>query len=435
MKVVGLVTEYNPFHNGHKYHIEQAKEITGANYVIAVMSGNFVQRGAPALIDKYSRTIMALENGVDLVLELPVCYATASAEYFAHGAISILDKIGVVDTLCFGSECGDLTELSAAARFLLDSPTAFEQQLSEHLRDGFTYPAARAKAMEQYLAATDSTAKHTLSAILTEPNNILGIEYMKALINFSSTIKPFTIKRIAAHYHEKELSSSLQVTKEDADMAVPIISSATALRRAIFEDVGANEDFLSTVMQSVPPTVARQLTDQYQITYPISEEDFASILRYKLRMEDSKALSTYLDITPDLAERLKNSRDYNVSIADFLQNIKTKNMTLTRINRAFLHILLNIKTDAIKSYQENGWTPYARILGIRKEATPLLRLIEKRSSIPMIKKLSKAEKQLTKVGIQMLSEDIIAADIYHQAVYEKYGTKLVNEYQHGICIR
>ena len=433
MKVVGLITEYNPFHNGHRYHIEQAKEITGADYVIAVMSGNFVQRGAPALIDKYSRTMMALGNGVDLVIELPVCYATASAEYFAHGAVSVLDKLGVVDALCFGSECGDISKLSTAARFLLDSPAAFEQQLLEHLKEGLPYPAARAKAMEQHLGVVDDSKKYILSGILAEPNNILGIEYMKALIDFSSDIEPFTIKRIQAHYHEKDLSSSSPVPGEKTERSVPVISSATAIRHAILERV--DEDFLSTITQSVPPTVARQLIDQYQITYPVWEENFASILRYKLRMEDSRALATYLDITPDLAERLKNRRDYNLGISELLQSIKTKNMTLTRINRALLHIILDIKSDNIKRYQENGWTPYARILGIRKEATPLLRLIEQKSSIPTIKKLSKAEQQLTELGLQMLSEDIFAAEIYDQAVYEKFGTKPVNEYQRGICIR
>lgn len=434
MKVVGLITEYNPFHNGHKYHIEQAKKITGADYVVAVMSGNFVQRGAPALIDKYSRTVMALENGVDLVLELPVCYATASAEYFAHGAVSILDKLGIVDALCFGSECGDLSMLSLAAQFLLEAPAAFEQQLLEHLKDGLTYPAARSKAMEQYLNDVDASTKHSLSAILAEPNNILGIEYMKALIHFSSSIEPFTIQRIAAHYHETVLSSSLASPEGEIDQTAPIISSATAIRHSIQEDNGQNGFLLSTVLQSVPSDVAQLLQTNYQITYPVREEDFASLLRYKLRMEDNKSLASYLDITPDLAKRLKNHPDYNSSVADLLQSIKTKNMTLTRINRAFTHILLNIKTDAMKSYQENGWTPYARILGIRKEATPLLRQIEKKSCIPMIKKVSKAEQQLTKLGMQMLSEDIFAADIYHQAVYEKFGTKSINEYQHGICI-
>ena len=434
MKVVGLITEYNPFHNGHKYHIEQAKRITGADFCIAVMSGDFVQRGAPALIDKYSRTKMALQNGVDLVLELPVCYATGSAEFFAHGAVSILDKIGVVDALCFGSECGDLSLLSSAAHFLLNTPASFDQTLQDYIKEGLTYPAARLKAIAASLEDMDKAEKQTLLSTLTEPNNILGIEYLKALINLSSGIEPFTIQRIAAHYHEKELTPVIDTNPHDTKLLNPVISSATAIRNSIHRKKDTEEASAEDALQSVPEDVAQFMKANYQTTYPIIDEDFASILRYKLRMEESKDLAAYLDITPDLAERLKNLKDYNCSLASLLQDIKTKNMTLTRINRAVLHILLNIKTDQVVDYRRNGWTPYARILGVRKEATHFLRTIERRSSIPLIKKVAKAEQQLDALGIQMLSSDIFAADIYNQIIYEKFGTKLPNEYQQGICI-
>src|SRR5690606_8933680 len=153
MKIVGLVTEYNPFHNGHKYHIEESKKATGADYVIAVMSGNFVQRGTPAIIDKYSRAEMALHNGVDLVFEIPVCYATASAEYFALGSVSLLDKLGIVDEICFGSECGDITILKEIAQILVNAPKEFDELLSTFMREGFTFPSAREKAFAQYLQA------------------------------------------------------------------------------------------------------------------------------------------------------------------------------------------------------------------------------------------------------------------------------------------
>ena len=159
MKVVGLVTEYNPFHNGHKYHIEEAKRVAGADYTVAVMSGNFVQRGTPAVIDKYSRAEMALKNGVDLVLELPVCYATGSAEFFAHGAISLLDKLGIVDYLCFGSECGDIELIQTAAEFLNNTPDSFENILSSSLKKGLTYPAARLKALEHSLSQSDNSKR------------------------------------------------------------------------------------------------------------------------------------------------------------------------------------------------------------------------------------------------------------------------------------
>lgn len=434
MKVVGLITEYNPFHNGHKYHIQQARQITGADYVIAVMSGNFVQRGAPAMIDKYSRTRMALNNGADLVIELPVCYATGSAEYFAHGAVSILDKLGVVNTICFGSECGDISLLTMAARFLTEAPDCFESQLQDHMRTGLTYPVARRKALEQSLPEMDAAIKHRLAELLTEPNNILGIEYIKALLNFSSSITPVTIQRISAHYHEKELSEAKYQQDSNLQLTNPVISSATAIRHAIHTQVRQASGAFSDASLSVPKDVADFLYENYHKTYPITEEDFAAIIKYKLRMEDSKSLATYLDITPDLAERIKNHRNFNKSIHSLNQDIKAKNLTLTRINRAMIHILLNIKTTAVRDYMVHGYTPYARILGIRKESSPLLRNIEQNGRISLITKVSKADHLLDETGMQMLTEDIFASDIYNQAVYDKYGTEIPNEYKHGICL-
>jgi predicted nucleotidyltransferase len=441
MNIVGLITEYNPFHNGHKYHIEEAKRITGADYVIAVMSGNFVQRGAPAIIDKYSRTEMALRNGVDLVLELPVCYATGSAEFFAHGAISLLDKLGIVDFLCFGSESGDITLLEQAAKFLLNTPASFDDCLQSYLKDGLTFPAARLKALEQSMEVTEGIDGHALSQVLTEPNNILGIEYMKAIENLNSSMTPVTIQRISAHYHEKELSE-LNMSSDDFETADShpeaeannlVISSATAIRNAIYPNDDNSESLASAVL-SVPSDVFRFLTESYLKTYPISEEDFAQIIKYKLCCEDKLSLVKYMDITGNLADRMKNIADFNLKFPEFTQKIKSKNMTLTRINRALIHLLLNIKTEALEDYNKNGYTSYARVLGIKKEASHLLREIKKNGRIPIITKLSKAGGQLDSLGMSMLSEDLFAAHIYNQAVFEKYNTSIANEYKHGIIL-
>ncbi len=431
MKTVGLITEYNPFHNGHKYHIEEARRITGADYVIAVMSGNFVQRGTPAMIDKYSRTAMALRNGIDLVLELPVCYATGSAEYFAHGAVALLDRLGVVDTLCFGSESGSITPLFEAADLLLSAPASFEDRLQEQLKKGHSYPAARVRALEHNLMQKGATNAALLTGILAEPNNILGIEYLKALRRLSSSIEAVTIKRISAHYHDPVLSTTgLNTIESDT----PIISSATALRNAIFGSGEAPGEALREASISVPSDVAAFLSDYYLKTYPITEEDFAPIIKYKLLEEDDTSLLEYQDISFDLAKRLKNHRSYPGSIAAYTQEVKTKNMTLTRINRALIHLLLNIKAEEVRKLQDHGYVPYARVLGIRKESSRLLKQIERNGRIPVITKVSKAKEQLDETGLKLLSRDIFATHLYNQAIFDKYGTILENEYQHGILI-
>jgi predicted nucleotidyltransferase len=434
MNIVGLITEYNPFHNGHKYHIEEAKRITDADYVIAVMSGNFVQRGAPAILDKYSRAEMAIRNGVDLVLELPVCYATGSAEFFALGAVSLLEKLGIVNSLCFGSECGDITLLQKAANFLLNTPAVFDTRLQTYLKDGLTFPAARLKALEQSTEDMDGVDGPTLSRVLMEPNNILGIEYLKAIKSLGSSMTPVTIKRIAAHYHETALSAQNMLTDTfETEEDNLIVSSATAIRNAINQKDNTT-GMLSSVALSVPVDVAIFLSKHYLETYPITENDFAPIIKYKLYTENKESLIKYMDISGDLADRMKNVADFDFQYSELTQKIKSKNLTLTRINRALIHLLLNIKTEAFEEYNKNGYTPYARVLGIKKEASHLLRIIKKEERIPIITKVAKAEDQLDRLAMRMLAEDIVASHIYNQAVFEKFNTSLQNEYKHGVCI-
>lgn len=433
MKVVGLVTEYNPFHNGHKYHIEEAKKITGADYVIAVMSGNFVQRGTPAIIDKYTRAEMAIRNGVDLVFELPVCYATASAEFFALGAVSLLDKLGIVDEICFGSECGDITLVKEIARILVNAPKEYDTILSSYMKEGLTFPAAREKAFTQYLLDNNllsDKSREQLTKVLSEPNNILGIEYVKALLSLSSSIKPVTIQRKVAGYHDKELNN--QDKQADCNNTPSSISSATAIRTFFMNAHDVNQ--LSPIADSVPHDVYESLVSNYHKTYPITEDTFANIIRYKLLSEDHATLSSYLDITEDLADRMKNIANLNFTMEELVHHLKTRNLTLTRINRALLHILLNIRKDTFDTYNENGYTAYARILGIKKESSHLLRTIAEVGRIPIIRKVSQASKQIAPLAMQMLSEDLFATHLYNQAVYERYGTSLPNEYRRGIVI-
>ena len=443
MKVLGVITEYNPFHNGHQYHIEEAKKITGADYVIAVMSGNFVQRGGPAITDKYARSRMALNNGADLVFELPACYATGSAQYFALGAVALLDGLGIVDYLCFGSECGEITVLKAAANLFHNPTEGFQSLLYSYIREGFSYPAARAKAATQ--ALEDSKEKHnSIIDVLSEPNNILGIEYIRALTQINSSIKPVTIKRQLAHYHDARLNPAVKnagirssaspagqndESCHDGDVS---ISSATAIRRILENAEGHSE--LSSIKSSIPRQVYDYFMDNYHTTYPVTIEDFSGIIKYKLLSESSGELTAYMDLSPDMADRIKKMNLSDKSMAELSQEIKTKNITLTRVNRALIHLLLNIKKNTFQEYMDDGIIYYARLLGMKKEASHLIRKIKNHERLPVITKVSQADKLLDTLGMRMLNQDVFAAHLYNQNLYERYKTTIPNEYKHGICL-
>ena len=434
MKVAGIITEYNPFHNGHKHHIDEAKKITGADYVIAVMSGDFVQRGAPAIMSKYDRCFMALENGVDLVLELPVCYATGSAQFFSLGAVALLNSLGIVDFLCFGSECGDINILNEAASLIYNSDESFQKSLYSYIREGYTYPAARAKAATQLLKFNEKTNRSSvISNIISEPNNILGIEYIRALQQLNSPIKPFTIKRHYAHYHDNHINTDNNHTDLISDEnKSDIISSATAIR-GMLENAKALSDF-SSVKDSVPQNVYDYFANNHYITYPITIEDFSAVIKYKLISESRTELAKYLDLSSDMADRIKNTDIQNLSITEIAQKIKTKNITLTRVYRALIHVLLNINKDKIMEFKGGNIVYYARILGIKEEASHLIRKIKKSGKLPVITKVGGSDRQLDTLGLHMLSQDIFATHLYNQNLYAKFKTTAPNEYKHGIVI-
>jgi predicted nucleotidyltransferase len=221
MKIVGLVVEYNPFHNGHLYHLNKSKEVTNATHSIAVMSGNFLQRGEPALFDKYTRAQIAVSNGVDLVVELPSLFACQSAEIFSHGAVALLNSLNCIDSICFGSEEGDIDILYQIANILTNEPTEFKDTLKAYLDEGLLFAVARSKALYDYISSNNllDIPEEKLNTILNSSNNILGIEYIKSLIRLNSNIKPYTITRIKSEYNSEIISSN--------------ICSATAIRKVL----------------------------------------------------------------------------------------------------------------------------------------------------------------------------------------------------------
>lgn len=407
MKIVGIVAEYNPFHNGHKYHIEETKKQTNADYIVIIMSGNFTQRGTPAIVDKYARAEMALKNGADLVIELPTVFSCASAEYFSSGAISILDGLGIIDVLSFGSESGDLTHLKELANFLLNESPEFSKELMNFQKIGHTYPLARSLALESTLPGFSS-----YSDILNHPNNILGIEYCKSIQKIQSNIKPFSIIRKGNSYHQYQLSDKF--------------SSARAIRQSI-----KSTNSLSYIKNQVPETVYPILKKDFNINFPILKNDISLLLKYKLLLEEDFGYSNYFDISSNFSDRIQNHLNEFTNFDEFCTLLNSKQITFSRISRGLLHILLNITEQDIQIAKKSE-NLYARMLGFKENAAPLLRKIKSEGTIPLISKLADAENILTAEGYQLLKKDIFASHLYESLKADKFNALITNEFTRNI---
>lgn len=411
MKVCGIIAEYNPFHNGHLHHLQESLRLSQADYTIVVMSGNFMQRGTPALIDKYERAKAALECGADLVLELPSYYATGSAEYFALGSVSLFDKLGAVTHLCFGSECGDIDFLTKIAQITGDESDAYQKCLQSHLRSGKSYPTARTAAIVEVCPELSASI-----SCLSTPNNILGIEYLKALRRLNSSIKPITLKRCGSDYHDIRLGINQ--------------SSATAIRQAIYNGAAIPE--LNTQM---PEASFRILSDYLKENQPVFLRDFAEVLYYKLLTERDNGFTDYVDVSQSLSYRIcKNLYSFD-GFEAFCDLLKTKEVTYSRISRCLLHILLDMRKEELNKYiNELDITPYVRILGFRKNSSALLTEISKTSSIPLITKLADAQTSLSEDAYEMLKKEILINDIYSCIRASKNKKPMTNEYSTPIVI-
>lgn len=410
--VVGIVAEYNPFHNGHQYHIQMAKELTASSYCVAVMSGDFVQRGAPAVYDKYTRTAMALYGGADLVLELPSVFAVGSAEDFAGAAAALLNGLGVVDALCFGSECGDIHSLSRIAHILAKEPDDYTDALKKQLRSGVTFPKARSAA----LFSCEELQKEPVSdSLLNAPNNILGIEYLKALIRQHSPILPYTIARSGSGYHDTTLSGGF--------------SSASGIRRVL--ETQMETDLIHTQM----PVEAVKLLSGKK---PLFTNDFSALLNTSvLRLiHQDRSLCDYMDISAELEARIRKFALEYSSFEACIQQLKTKQYTYTRISRALLHLMLDIRKAHYQAYRNANYISYARVLGFRKNSTPLLSMIKDKGTLPLITKTADASQILksSPLGQQMLRQDFYCSHTYNAIWSAKYHETTQNEYNRQIVI-
>lgn len=412
MKAVGLVTEYNPFHNGHLYHLNKAMELTGADISVAVMSGDFVQRGEPAVLDKYTRTSMALNSGVNLVVELPVNYAVSSAESFAAGALKVLDYIKA-DSIAFGSESGNIERLSKLAHILCDNEDTLYKEISKYTANGISYAAARQKVVEKL------TDKDT-AAMLTSSNNILAVEYLKAIIKNNYAIKPYTVQRQGDSYNDTDIRSEY--------------ASATALRENLKAD---------NISEYIPVKAGLILSSNTNYIYPddITEALFTRLLDILFASNYDKNVfienvMQYPDVSKEIAGRLYKSAmdmitrtvpqrseskdNWAFSFGSLCEHIKTKEVPLSRIKRALVRITLGLDKKHMEKYANE---PYIRVLGFDKKGQEYLSYIRKTVEVPLITKTADYK--------EMLLDDIHAANIYNMIVAGKYGVKELGDFVRG----
>ena len=416
MKILGIIAEYNPFHKGHEYQIKKAKEISGADYIIAIMSGNYVQRGAPAIFDKSIRTKMALNAGIDAVFEIPALFSTASANDFAGYGISLLKILGA-DFISFGAENDNYKLLDTVAKVLTDK----EQELAvkKHMEAGLNYAKARHNAILEELKESKEDINE-IENILASPNNILAIEYLKSIRINNVGIQPVIISRSGSGYHEKEIEENK-------------FSSATAIRKLV------SESDLDIFNDSIKSAIPDKNINLFKNSKSIFDDDFLFTVQRSIldKLSKGEDLSAYCDVSKELANTVeKNIFELeNKSYSDFILKLKSKNFTYTRISRAIFHLLLNHKKNMLEDIKsEKNMAAYPLLLGFKKEASELLSELKKRSELPIISKISNAKYILSPVSLKIFENNIYSDFLYNSIYFEKYGEKLCNPYRRNVVI-
>lgn len=389
-KVLGIVCEYNPFHNGHLYHIIQSKKLTGADYTIAIMTGNFAQRGDVSLVDKWSKTEMALLAGVDLVIELPVIYSVSSAENFAEGAVKILNSLKIVNNISFGSETRDINLLDRIAEVLHNEPKEFQTILSHELSKGISYPKARENALMMYLNDVRRFAN-----VLSSPNNILGVEYLKALRKTKSNILPVCIPRVGAGHNDTTYSKN--------------IASATTVRNLVNTNKYDSLEF----KRLVPLTTGSILSENIKKGHIISGlHVFEKEIIYTLRRMSILEIANLPDVSEGLEYKIKQAANSCNSLIEFYNIVSSKRYAQTRISRILVYALLGITRKDMQL--SKSISPYVRVLGFNKNGKRLLSMIsEANPKLPLITSVKKFEESNKNKNLQaMLAKDIWATDVY-----------------------
>ena len=420
MKVTGIIAEYNPFHKGHEYHLQVARKLLHSDYIIVVMSGNFVQRGAPTIIDKYSRAQMALKCGADIVLELPACFSTASAEYFAFGGLAILDRLNVVDDLCFGSESLDdsvessdsgklMQQFNTMADLLSDEPEEFKTILKNCLKQGMSHASAKSEAIRQILGEDYYT-------LIEKSNNILGVEYIRAIKKLNSNIKAVPVARKLSTHKDTQITNGF--------------SSATSIRNSIFNEYDEN-----SLAATVPEAVLNILTDRYLESFPVFRDDFSTIIGEKiLNAENPGQLTEIFAVSEDLANRIFRLRNEFRTFNQFRELVNSKNMNKATVGRALMHIALGIKADDMKKMYNSENLNAVKVLGFRDEAKALLSEIKKKGNIKLVTKLADYIPDPDGDGADMIVQTTKADMLYRMICMNKFDVKLPTSYEEEIII-
>lgn len=393
MNAAAIIAEYNPFHKGHAYHIDETKKATNADCIIALMSGNFVQRGTPAIFDKYTRAHSAILAGADLVLELPVIYATGSAEFFAENSIKILNRINGINYISFGVEHEKLEDLTKIANLLTYENEEFKLDIKKHLNEGDSIAVARGKALENQINGSTN--------IFTMSNNILGVEYLKALKKTSSSIKPLAIKRIGNNYNDIIATSDFP--------------SATAIRKM----------FLNGDLANVNLAIPNDIFIYFKNIKPLFENDFSIILNHALLNNYGK-FNEFLDVDDKLANRIENCMGKGAfySFSDLTMLLKSKNYTYTRISRVLTHIMLGIKKNDVIEPE------YCRVLGFNKNGSKFIKENKNTLNSILFTDANKIKNTLSEKALGSLEKDIYASNIYRMAMSNKHGIIIPDEYRH-----
>lgn len=363
----GVIAEYNPFHNGHMHHLRETINIAGNPNVIAVMSGSFVQRGEPALFDKFTRTRMALKCGVSLVIELPCVFSLSSAEGFASGAVRLLNGSGMVKDLCFGSETPDLRAMESLANIEGKQQYDLDYEIRANLKKGQAYPRAFYEAAERLGIVREGVD------VLSKPNSLLGVEYLRAIRAHAPMIKAHAIKRLACAHDEAELKD--------------YISSASSIR----EEIGAGR--LKNAVKRVPDVISDDLINAaLAADMQRSSEILFRLLVYRLLSSENEKIARVADVGEGLENVLAISALSSSSYSEFLSMCKSKRYSLARIRRICMNALIGI-TREVKAAAMNGKTPlYLRVLGVRKDAMHVLSALSNQASIPVITRYRDADK-------------------------------------------